>query len=71
MVCPSMVVARGVAVHNSPIFETEVTGDADSVTLHLYRLHLSVSLLVVCLCIRDRDCISLFSWREGVSGKGG
>lgn len=56
MVCPSVVVAPGVAVHNSPIFETEVTGDAGSVTLHLYRLHLSVSLIAVCLCIRDRDC---------------
>lgn len=56
MVCPSVVVAPGVAVHNSSIFETEVTGDAGSVTLHLYRLHLSVSLIVVCLCVRDRDC---------------
>ena len=32
-----MAVARGDAVYNSPIFETEVKGGAYSVTLHLYR----------------------------------
>ena len=32
-----MAVARGDAVYNSPIFETEVKGGAHSVTLHLYR----------------------------------
>ena len=32
-----MAVARGDAVCNSPIFETEVKGGAYSVTLHLYR----------------------------------
>ena len=32
-----MAVARGDAMHNSPIFETEVKGGAYSVTLHLYR----------------------------------
>ena len=31
-----MAVARGDAVYNSPIFETEVKGGAYSVTLHLY-----------------------------------
>ena len=32
-----MAVARGDAVYNSPIFETEVKGGAYSVTLHIYR----------------------------------
>ena len=32
-----MAVARGDAVYNSPIFETEVKGGAYSITLHLYR----------------------------------
>ena len=32
-----MAVARGDAVCNSPLFETEVKGGAYSVTLHLYR----------------------------------
>ena len=32
-----MAVARGDAVYNSPIFESEVKGGAYSVTLHLYR----------------------------------
>ena len=36
-VCARMAVARGDAVYNSPIFETEVKGGAYSVTLHLYR----------------------------------
>ena len=36
-VCARMAVARGDAVYNSPIFETEVKGGACSVTLHLYR----------------------------------
>ena len=36
-VCARMVVARGDAVYNSPIFETEVKGGAYFVTLHLYR----------------------------------
>ena len=36
-VCARMAVARGDAVYNLPIFETEVTGGAYSVTLHLYR----------------------------------
>ena len=49
MVCPSVVVARGVAVHNSPIFETEVTGDAGSVTLHLY-MYVSSALVCVIAC---------------------
>ena len=38
-VCARMAVARGDAVYNSPIFETEVKSGANmhSVTLHLYR----------------------------------
>ena len=36
-VCARMAVARGDAVYNSPIFETEVKGGAYSVTLHLCR----------------------------------
>ena len=36
-VCARMAVARGDAVYNSPVFETEVKGGAYSVTLHLYR----------------------------------
>ena len=35
--CARMAVARGDAVYNSPIFETEVKGGAYSVTLHLHR----------------------------------
>ena len=35
--CARMAVARGDAVYNSPIFETEVKGGAYSITLHLYR----------------------------------
>ena len=40
-VCARMAVARGDAVYNSPIFETEVKGGAYSVTLHLYRRAIS------------------------------
>ena len=35
-VCARMAVARGDAVYNSPIFESEVKGGAYSITLHLY-----------------------------------
>ena len=39
-----MAVARGDAVYNSPIFETEVKGGAYSVTLHLYRRAIAVAI---------------------------
>ena len=65
-VCARMAVARGDAVYNSPIFETEVKGGACSVTLHLYRRAIAGAIargLSLQLYIIDHDCI-LFEARE-------
>ena len=59
-----MAVARGDAVYNSPIFETEVKGGAYSVTLHLYRRAIAGAIARgLSLHTRDRDC-TLFEARE-------
>ena len=57
-VCARMAVARGDAVYNSPIFETEVKGGAYSVTLHLYRRAIAGAIARgLSLYTRGRDCI--------------
>jgi hypothetical protein len=43
-VCAKMVVARGDAVYNSPVFETDVKGGAVAVTLWVYRLAVTAVL---------------------------
>ena len=63
-VCARMAVARGDAVYNSPIFETEVKGG--ELILSPYTCiveRLPVSLLEVSPCTRGHDCSILFEAR--------
>ena len=57
-VCARMAVARGDAVYNSPIFETEVKGGAYSVTLHLYRRAIAGAIARGLFLHKRRGCIS-------------
>ena len=42
--CATMAVARGDAIFNSPVFETDVKGGAASVTLRVYRRAVAATL---------------------------
>ena len=68
-VCDRMAVARGDAVYNSPIFETEVKGGTYSVTLHLYHRAIAGAAIACGLSLHKRSRLHFVRGSRGEAAR--